>query len=259
MTRNQTASVSGFGAHTRTFVLSAAIGAVVALGVRSMFEDAAGNSHEAHAAPSAPEHHAAAGHEGHAHGDEQSAPDEHEGHQKHRGETKKDGEEPPKKKADAGDSAPAPKPQGVLLALGNANCPVMGDEVDGETFSEWRGLRVGHCCPRCGKRFLENPESLLDEVSPGWRDALAAAQAIDAASGKERDALLTAAAKKWKVLRRPAALVKKKQAGLLVDVGNANCPVMGGEVDGETFSEWKGLRVGHCCPGCGKQPFSAWV
>lgn len=38
--------------------------------------------------------------------------------------------------------------------------------------------------------------------------------------------------------------------GLLVDLGNRTCPVMGNAVDGETYLEWNHLRVGFCCPGC---------
>ena len=37
---------------------------------------------------------------------------------------------------------------------------------------------------------------------------------------------------------------------LLVDLGNALCPINGGEVDGTTYTEWNNLRVGFCCPGC---------
>lgn len=151
------------------------------------------------------------------------------------------------------------KPLGVLLQLGNAACPVMGGDVDGKTFTEWKGLRIDHCCPPCSARFLKNPESLLDEVSRDWREAFAAAQEIDSAAGEERAALLASASKRWKVLREPAkAVVDPTPAdvfagGLLVDLGNAECPVMGGGVDGKTITEWNGMQVNHCCPGCSKR------
>jgi hypothetical protein len=144
----------------------------------------------------------------------------------------------------------------VLLDLGNKACPVMGGDSDGKTFTEWNGLRVGHCCPGCNKRFLKNPESLLDEVSPKWRAAAASAKAIDAATGEARKALLSKAAKTYTVVRQPvgtAPTAPKAAAGLLVELGNTSCPVMGGDVDGKTFTDWNGLRVGHCCPGCSKR------
>ena len=160
-----------------------------------------------------------------------------------------------KKKSDAPAAGQA-KVVPVLLDLGNTSCPVMGGDADGKTYTEWNGLRVGHCCAGCNKRFLKNPESLLDEVSPKWRAAAAAAKAIDAAKGDERKALLAKTAKSWTVVRQPVGNAPKAPtapAGLLVDLGNEACPVMGGDVNGKTFTEWNGLRVGHCCPGCSKR------
>ncbi len=34
------------------------------------------------------------------------------------------------------------------------------------------------------------------------------------------------------------------------EIINTHCPVMGGEIDGETFVEWNGNKVGFCCPPC---------
>ena len=247
--------------HGRKFVVSMAIGSVIALGVRSMFVDLDGATAVADASP-VQQHHDAPGHEGHAHdGPMASEDDQHEGHGGKQGhdepQDQKRTDEPaldtPGKDTEKRD-AKEDKPVGVLLALGNEKCPVMGGDVDGKTFTEWSGLRVGHCCPGCRKRFLKNPESLLDEVSPKWRDAAKAAKAIDAAADEEREKLLAAAAKKWTVIRKPSVKpTPTPPAGLLVDVGNENCPVMGGDVDGKTYTEWNGLRIGHCCPGCGKR------
>ena len=41
--------------------------------------------------------------------------------------------------------------------------------------------------------------------------------------------------------------------GLLIDLGNKMCPVMGGAVDGQTFLEWNHLRIGNCCAGCDRK------
>ena len=38
--------------------------------------------------------------------------------------------------------------------------------------------------------------------------------------------------------------------GLLIDLGNEVCPVMGGNVNGKDYIEWNHLRIGFCCPGC---------
>jgi len=37
-----------------------------------------------------------------------------------------------------------PAKKGLLLDLGNELCPVLGNAVDGKTYSEWNGLLVGH-------------------------------------------------------------------------------------------------------------------
>ncbi|MCP4511744.1 MAG: hypothetical protein GY826_35685 [Fuerstiella sp.] len=34
------------------------------------------------------------------------------------------------------------------------------------------------------------------------------------------------------------------------EISNTHCPIMGGEIDGQTFVEWNGQRVGFCCPPC---------
>ncbi|MDG1897366.1 MAG: hypothetical protein P8J37_20915 [Fuerstiella sp.] len=34
------------------------------------------------------------------------------------------------------------------------------------------------------------------------------------------------------------------------EVLNTHCPVMGGEIDGQTFVKWNGQKVGFCCPPC---------
>lgn len=227
-----TLSLGSLAAGGRTFAVSAAVGALFALGVRALFQDAPVPI----PAPA---------------DDPKMQPPE-AGHAGHTGHGEPAPQSEPEKKADAGEPA-APTlpaaPNGVLLDLGNATCPVMQGDVDAETFTEWNGLRVGHCCPGCSKRFLKDPETLLDEVAPKWREALAAAKAIETASGAEREKALAAAQKRWKVIRSPAVAVTK---GVLLDLGNATCPVRGGEVDCRTFTEWKGLRIGHCCPGCEK-------
>ena len=214
------------------FLLFAAIGATLALGLRSRMHA------EPVTAPAAP----VSNHTMHDVAAPDLAPTD-------------EADEPVKKPAPAKpknaepeEDPPAPEPTGVLLELGNAECPVMGGRVDGKTHTDWNGLRVGHCCPGCEERFLKNPESLLDEVHPGWREAAEAARAIDQAAGAKQAELLAAAADTWKVLREPA-----EAFDLIVDVGNVDCPVMGGRVDGRTFTVWNHLRVGHCCPGCDKR------
>ena len=157
------------------------------------------------------------------------------------------GQPAPKAEAPAKKS---PAKTDVLVDLGNEKCPVMGGDVDGETYFEWRGLRIGFCCPGCDKGFLEKPEELLDKVTPGWRDVAEAAAKAEAAKGAARAKVLTRIGKRYRVLRPDPAVEKPRR--VFVDLGNEKCPVMGGKVDGKTYTFWNGLRIGHCCPGCTK-------
>lgn len=150
--------------------------------------------------------------------------------------------------AKAGETAKS-ESAGLLVDLGNSKCPVMGGKPNGKVFSEWNGLRVGHCCGMCTSKFAANPEQYLKQSGADWKAALAAVKKVNEAKGADRAKALGDLKKHWTVVREPAA--EPEAAGLLVDLGNSKCPVMGGKVDGKSFSEWNGLRVGHCCPGCG--------
>lgn len=151
----------------------------------------------------------------------------------------------------AGKKADAAAPAGLLVDLGNTKCPVMGGKANGKTFSEWNGLRVSHCCGMCVAKFAANPEKFLDGTGVDWKAALAAVKKVAEAKGADRDKALAELKAKWTVVREPAAEAAPK--GALIDLANAKCPVRGGAVDGKTFSEWNGLRIGHCCPGCGEK------
>jgi len=150
----------------------------------------------------------------------------------------------PAKPADAPAEA-----KGLLVDLGNEKCPIMGGKVDGKTWSEWNGLRVGHCCPMCPSKFQADPKAALEKAGIDWKAAAAAAKKVnDAKTPEDRAAALKALRAKWTVVRESEAQAAKP--ALLVDLGNEKCPIMGGKVDGKTFSEWNGLRIGHCCPMC---------
>jgi len=140
---------------------------------------------------------------------------------------------------------------GLLIDLGNMKCPVMGGAVDGSTYSEWRGIRVGHCCGGCSLKLIASPEKYLDKTGIDWRKARKAVDQVNAASGAEREKLLARLKRAYTVVRPPAPAPDAATAMRYVaDLGNEKCPIMGGEVDGRTFTVWNGVRVGHCCGGC---------
>jgi YHS domain-containing protein len=45
-------------------------------------------------------------------------------------------------------------------------CPVMGEEIDKDFFSVFRGVKVYFCCPGCDKKFLADPEKYIPNLPP---------------------------------------------------------------------------------------------
>jgi hypothetical protein len=97
----------------------------------------------------------------------------------------------------------APASAGFLIDLGNEKCPIMGNGVNGKTWSEWNGLRIGHCCPPCIKKLLAAPEKALDDAGIEWREAAELVAKVNASTGDERKKLLSEAEEKYGVVRMP--------------------------------------------------------
>ena len=57
----------------------------------------------------------------------------------------------------------------------------MGGKINGKTWSEWNGLRVGHCCPMCTAKFAANPEQYLKQAGVDWKAAVAAVKKVNEA------------------------------------------------------------------------------
>lgn len=53
-------------------------------------------------------------------------------------------------------------------------CPIMGGEIDGEVFTDYRGVRVYFCCPPCIKRFEADPRRYIPKLPEAMRTKLAA-------------------------------------------------------------------------------------
>jgi len=57
-----------------------------------------------------------------------------------------------------GDEGP---PEGTDI---QTHCPVMGNPIDKDIFTEYRGKKVYFCCPGCIEQFLAEPEKYLDKL-----------------------------------------------------------------------------------------------
>ena len=73
---------------------------------------------------------------------------------------------------------PDSTPTGLLIDLGNAECPIGDDKVDGETYAEWNSVRVGFCCPGSDARLLKDPEATLDRRGIEWRELSEATEVV---------------------------------------------------------------------------------
>jgi len=118
--------------------VSVAIGFFLGIGIRSGTHQSSRGTLARGSGTPAP-HHQSPGHESHAHG--VPGPEEeattrpqggpggsgHEGHQS------------------TSDALRPPQQGDLLIDLGNENCPIMGNPVDGKTYSTWNNLRIGHC------------------------------------------------------------------------------------------------------------------
>ena len=84
------------------------------------------------------------GHAGHDHGTEMHPEsDNHEGH----------------------DHAEHAEEAKEMVSAGEQTiCPVMGNPINKELFTEYKGKKVYFCCPGCDKLFNEDPEKYLSKL-----------------------------------------------------------------------------------------------
>ncbi|MBU1101316.1 MAG: YHS domain-containing protein [Bacteroidetes bacterium] len=51
-------------------------------------------------------------------------------------------------------------------SIWNKYCPVRGEEIDADSPTvEYMGKTIGFCCPGCDKKFSENPEKYMKNLS----------------------------------------------------------------------------------------------
>ncbi len=110
---------------------------------------------------------------------------------------------------------------GRIVDIRNKTCPVMGGEVDDESFFIiYNGLLVRFCCPGCDGEFLERPLELLKEL-------------------KDLGASI------------PMAALASAGNPVVIDAGNSSCPVTGNDVgDSEIYVVHRGVKVRLCSEDC---------
>ncbi|MGB9625805.1 MAG: hypothetical protein ACPMAQ_13190 [Phycisphaerae bacterium] len=49
-------------------------------------------------------------------------------------------------------------------------CPVMGEPIDGKTFVEYKGRRIGFCCEMCPPKFKADPAQYMPKLKEACTD-----------------------------------------------------------------------------------------
>jgi len=64
----------------------------------------------------------------------------------------------------------APTPSAVAPAQGEQSiCPVMGNPIDKNVYTEYKGKKVYFCCPACVEKFKADPEKYVAKL-PQFKD-----------------------------------------------------------------------------------------
>jgi YHS domain-containing protein len=59
-------------------------------------------------------------------------------------------------------------------------CPVMGNEIDPEVYTDYGGVRIYFCCPPCIPKFEADPEQYIPKLPQVIQERIASATAQEA-------------------------------------------------------------------------------
>jgi hypothetical protein len=103
----------------------------------------------------------------------------------------------------------------AIVDLNNKTCPVGGDEITSDDHIDWNGVRVRLCCPDCKPMFEKEPAVAIEKLG--------------------------------------LKVAKDADGKTVIDLGNANCPVMGKAAKADVTGDQWGVRTHFCCAGCDKK------
>ncbi len=96
-------------------------------------------------------------------------------------------------------------------------CPVMGGKINKEIYADYQGERIYFCCKGCVDEFLQNPGKYVKKL-------------------KDQGITLE---------KTPLPLPTEKSPK-----PQTKCPVMGGKINKEIYTDYEGNRIYFCCHGC---------
>ena len=103
----------------------------------------------------------------------------------------------------------------AIVDLNNTKCPVGGEDVDADSHVDWNGVRMHLCCPDCKPKVEKEPEAALEKLG--------------------------------------LKVAKNAEGKPVVDLANANCPIMAKPAKPDVSADLDGVRIHFCCPGCDKK------
>ena len=53
----------------------------------------------------------------------------------------------------------------IKEVMPQSKCPITGNKIDSQSFTDYKGSRVYYCCQKCDKKFLSEPQKYLSEMS----------------------------------------------------------------------------------------------
>jgi len=57
----------------------------------------------------------------------------------------------------------------VSAAIEQTTCPIMGNPINKDIFTEYKGKKVYFCCPECKEKFEAKPEEYIAKL-PQFKD-----------------------------------------------------------------------------------------
>ena len=180
---------------------------------------------------------AAAGAKAEKGGAEKNAEDPHAGHDMSGKKAEKSDEADPHAGHDMTGKGGAKNEPPTVIDLKNEKCPVMGGTAQADIYTDYEGVRIHWCCPGCDSTFKKNPKKYLKKLGIDDLDAYKkkhGSKKTGEAAGGDDESRMSAPPDKAPI----------------IDLKNEKCPVMGGKAQADVYTDYQGVRIHWCCPGC---------
>ncbi len=155
-------------------------------------------------------------------------------------------------KSKAGNGGAADMSEAAFVP-GQTRCPVSGEPINRQFFTEYQGKKVYFCCKDCIGPFTKDPQKFLAKLQAQGQPGAAQPPPAEHGMHEHTGTPQPPPAGEGGATTRP----EQTGAAGVTDfiVGQATCPVMGNAIDKAVFTDYQGKRVYFCCPGC-IEPFN---